>query len=278
MPLPLKPGYHFYVDRKCKPSDYEMKQFEIYRDYYGISYTVSGNRKFIMPHMIAFLHAGSVGVTPKNIYHKTSFVDNAPYERFVVKFTDQAIKPLLDIIGEDQFNELYHYPAYTFSPEIQDKIYHIFCDMLDEYEHYSDASDLILRGMLHQLIMTVIRFHLPENPTDIRLEQSDTVILQAMKYLDNNYMNDPSMTETAKYVGLSPSYFSRLFKQALGDTYSEYLNRVKVEKARSLLLSTNLSITNIAQQCGFQNSNYFCNITKKLLGETPSSLRKNTIL
>ncbi len=72
MPLPLKPGYNFYIDRKCKPSDYEMSQLEIYRDYYGMSYTVSGNRKFIMPNMIAFLHGGSIGITMKDVYHKTS--------------------------------------------------------------------------------------------------------------------------------------------------------------------------------------------------------------
>ena len=99
MPLPLKPGYNFYIDRQSKPSDYEMKQLEVYRDYYGISYTVSGHRKFIMPHMIGFLNNGSVGMTPKNIYHRTSFVDNTPYERFVLKFTDNAVNPLLDIIG-----------------------------------------------------------------------------------------------------------------------------------------------------------------------------------
>ena len=274
MPLPLKPGYNFYIDRQSKPSDYEMKQLEVYRDYYGISYTVSGHRKFIMPHMIGFLNNGSVGMTPKNIYHRTSFVDNTPYERFVLKFTDNAVNPLLDIIGIKQFEELYSYPVYNFTPDIQMKIYGIFCDMLYEYEHYKKESDLILRGMLYNLIMTIIRFHQPSNPTDIELSKADTSILKAIKYMENNFLNDPSLTETAAYINFSPAHFSRLFKKVIGVSYSEYLNYIRVEMGRNLLLTTNLSIGEIAQLSGFNNSNYFCNVMKKILGDNPSKIRR----
>ena len=61
------------------------------------------------------------------------------------------------------------------------KIYSIFCDMLYEYEHYKKESDLILRAMLYNLIMTIIRFHQPSNPTDIELSKADTSILKAIK-------------------------------------------------------------------------------------------------
>lgn len=274
MPLPLKPGYNFYIDRKCKPSDYEMSQLEIYRDYYGMSYTVSGNRKFIMPNMIAFLHGGSIGITMKDVYHKTSFVDRTPYERFVLKFTDVVLEPLIKIIGRDTFDELYSYPVYNFTPEIQNKLYHIYCDMLYEYEHYTNESELILSGMLHNLIMTVIRHHLPINPKDVELSEADNSILAAMDYIERNYLKDPALTETASHVGLSASHFSRIFKQATGVTYSEYLNYIRVEHGRRLLLTTNLSISEIAQFSGFDNGNYFCNVTKKLLGASPSDIRK----
>lgn len=274
MPLPLKPGYNFYIDRQKKPSDYEMKQLEVYRDYYGISYTVSGHRKFIMPHMIGFLNNGSVGVTPKNIYHRTSFVDDTPYERFVLKFTDDAIKPLLDIIGTEPFEELYRYPVYNFAPDMQEKIYGIFCDMLYEYEHYQKESDLILRGMLYNLIMTVIRFYQPQNPMDVELSKADTSILKAIRYMETNFLDSPSLVETASYVNFSPAHFSRLFKKVIGVPYSEYLNYIRVETGRNLLLTTSLSVGEIAQMSGFNNSNYFCNVMKKLLGCSPREVRR----
>ena len=274
MPLPLKPGYHFHIDRQHKPSNYEMAHLEVYRDYYGISYTVSGNRKYIMPHMIGFLHAGSVGVTPKNVYHKTTYVDDTPYERFVLKFTDEAISPLLEVIGTDVFTELYKYPTYHFSPEVQNQIYNLFCAMLTEYEHYTKESDLLLQGMLHNLIMTVIRKHLPFTPEDLEVSSTDKSILSAMNYMETNMLSNPSLEETARYVSISPSHFSRLFKKATGLSYSEYFNYILIENGRKLLLTTDLSVSEIATLSGFDNGNYFCNVMKRVLGCTPTSLRK----
>lgn len=277
MPLPLKPGYHFHIDRQCKPSDYEMKHLEVYRDYYGISYTVSGHRKFIMPHMIGFLNGGSVGMTPKNIYHRTSFVDNTPYERFVLKFTDEAVAPLLQLIGPEPFEEMYRYPVYNFEPDVRAKVYGIFCDMLYEYEHYEKESELILQGMLYNLIMTIIRFHVPQNRSDIELSKADTSILKAIRYMEKHFLNAPSLVETAAHVNFSPAHFSRLFKKVIGVSYSEYLNYIRVETGRHLLLTTNLSVGEIAQLAGFDNSNYFCNVTKKILGYTPREIRQTAL-
>ncbi len=226
-----------------------------------------------MPHMIGFLQSGSVGITPKNIYHRTSFVDNTPYERFVLKFTDEAVRPLIDIIGAEVFETLYSYPVYNFEPDTREKIYRIFCDMLYEYEHYTEESDLLLSGMLHHLLMTVIRYPIPSNLMDIELSKADSSILKAMKYMESNYLNNPSLAETAAYVNFSPAHFSRLFKKMIGVTYSEYLNYIRIENGRSLLLTTQLPISQVAQLSGFESSNYFCNVMKKLLGCSPSSFR-----
>ena len=180
----------------------------------------------------------------------------------------------IDFLKQTRLEELYSYPVYNFTPDIQMKIYSIFCDMLYEYEHYKKESDLILRGMLYNLIMTIIRFHQPSNPTDIELSKADTSILKAIKYMENNFLNDPSLTETAAYINFSPAHFSRLFKKVIGVSYSEYLNYIRVEMGRNLLLTTNLSIGEIAQLSGFNNSNYFCNVMKKILGDNPSKIRR----
>lgn len=275
MPLPLKPGYNFHIDRLVKPSDYQMSQPEIYRDYYGMSYTVSGNRKFIMPNMIAFLHGGSVGITMKDVYHRTSFVDNTPYERFVLKFTDKAIEPLISVIGRKRFDELYSYPVYNFAPDMQDKIYHIFCDMLYEFEHYTSESEFLLTSMLNTLIMTVMRHHLPINAKDIALSDTDKSIIAAMNYIEENFIHDPSLAETARHVGMSASHFSRVFKAAAGVSYTEYLNYVRAEHGRKLLLTTSLSVSQIASLAGFDNGNYFCNVMKRIMGKSPREIRKS---
>ena len=92
--------------------------------------------------------------------------------------------------------------------------------------------------------------------------------------METNFVSSPALTETAAYVNFSPAHFSRLFKKVIGVTYSEYLNYIRIETGRSLLLTTNLSIGEIAQLSGFDNSNYFCNVMKKLLGDNPRNIRR----
>ena len=274
MPLPLRPGYNFNVDRQIKNADYEMKSMEIYRDYYGISYTVSGNRKFITPHEIGILRAGCIGMTAKDVYHRTSYISLEPYERFVIKFTYSVAKRLINIIGQDSFDELYQCPVYHFTESIQAKLFGIFCDMHNEFTHYSECSDLILEGMLHNLLATVMRERLPFNSDNILLSKEDQTMKYAMHYIEGHFLENPSLIEIAAKVNLSSSYFSKLFKKSMGSTYSTYLNCIRIEHARDLLVNTNLSVGEIAGLSGFSNGNYFCDVLKKIDGISPKDFRK----
>jgi len=274
MPLPLKPGYNFNVDRQIKNADYEMNSMEIYRDYYGISYTVSGNRKFITPHIIGILHAGCIGMTAKDVYHRTSYISLEPYERFVIKFTYAVARRLIYIIGQETFDELYKCPVYHFTESVQEKLFGIFCDMHNEFTHYNECSDLILEGMLHNLLVTVMRERLPFYSDNVLLSKEDHTIINAMHYIEGHFLENPSLEELAKNVNLSPSYFSKLFKKSMGSTYSTYLNCIKIEHARVLLVNTNLSVGEIAGLCGFSNGNYFCDVLKKYDKISPKDFRK----
>lgn len=275
MPLPIKPGYNFNVDRQTKDSDYEMKSMELYTDYYGISYTVSGDRKFITPDKIGILRAGSIGMTAKNVYHRTSYISKAPYERFVIKFTYSVVKRLIKIIGQEAFDGLYQCPVYHFTKPVQEKLYGIFCDMLDEFTHYNKCSELILEGMLHNLLVTVMRESLAPGPDDVILSKKDQIIINAMHYIDGHYHNNPSLEEVAAKVNFSPSYFSKFFKKSVGSTYSTYLNCIKIQHARELLANTDLSIGKIAELCGYANGNYFCDVLKKIDRISPKDFRNN---
>ena len=64
--------------------------------------------------------------------------------------------------------------------------------------------------------------------------------------MEDHYLENPSLKETAAYISISPEYFSRLFKAALGKSYSEYQNRIKLRRAYQLLEQTNLSVRQLA--------------------------------
>ncbi len=91
----------------------------------------------------------------------------------------------------------------------------------------------------------------------------------------NEHYNDPlNRTQLATYAGWSPTYFSTLFKEQTGETPTQYLNKLRIDRAKQLLRSTSLPITQIAADVGFTDSFYFARIFAKATGFSPSEYRK----
>ncbi|MNW09067.1 HTH-type transcriptional activator Btr [compost metagenome] len=74
---------------------------------------------------------------------------------------------------------------------------------------------------------------------------------------------------------MSREYISRKFKQEFKENLSDYLGRIRIEKARLLLLNPNCKISQIAEQVGYQDEKYFSKVFKKWTGQTPGDYRKN---
>lgn len=101
------------------------------------------------------------------------------------------------------------------------------------------------------------------------------VVSNAKKYIESNYMRDDiSLESIAHEVGLSPTYFSALFKKETGQCLSNYLNMVRIDKSKQLLCCTSKMIYEIAFEVGFQDYRYFGQIFKKYTGQTPRQFQK----
>jgi AraC-like DNA-binding protein len=77
----------------------------------------------------------------------------------------------------------------------------------------------------------------------------------------------------AKAVNTSTFHFCKIFKKATGLNFTEYVSRVRVEKARNLLLNPNLRISEIAYEVGFQSLTHFNRVFKKITGQSPTDYR-----
>lgn len=97
---------------------------------------------------------------------------------------------------------------------------------------------------------------------------------QILDYVQKNFMKELSLEEVAEYVNLSVGYLSNYFKGKMGMTFVDYLTKLRIEKAKELLMYTNDKIYKIAEQVGYQNSQYFVTIFKKKTGVTPAEYRK----
>ncbi len=102
------------------------------------------------------------------------------------------------------------------------------------------------------------------------------IIRKAVSYINTNCAKDLTLAEVADYVGYSHSHFSKVFKDEMKCGFRAYLNQVRVEKSKALLLSGNASIAEICDMCGFEDQSYHCKVFKKLVGVTPDKYRKQS--
>nr|WP_288974046.1 helix-turn-helix domain-containing protein [uncultured Blautia sp.] len=102
----------------------------------------------------------------------------------------------------------------------------------------------------------------------------DTGIRAALEYMDLNYKKNLKLGEVAEHVGMSESYFSRYFKRVMGEGFSEYLNKIRVEKAKDLLKEQRITMQETAERVGYSNGAYFTRIFKNLTGMSPKAFQK----
>ncbi|MGM0883487.1 MAG: response regulator [Bacillota bacterium] len=100
------------------------------------------------------------------------------------------------------------------------------------------------------------------------------VIYDVIQYIENRYQQEITLQDIANQFFLSREYISRKFKQVTGENLSDYLVRIRIEKAKLLLLNPNLKISQIAQMVGYADEKYFSKVFKKMAGQSPNQFRK----
>lgn len=95
----------------------------------------------------------------------------------------------------------------------------------------------------------------------------------ALEYFQRHYTENISVEDAAKHAGICPSFLRRLFQRHCGESPRRHLLNLRLERARVLLCNPGLSIEEIAEQCGFENSSYFIRFYRKCTGSTPGHAR-----
>ena len=108
---------------------------------------------------------------------------------------------------------------------------------------------------------------------DQKEDQSNSAVKKAMLYIQENYSRDISLDDVSSQVNISPYYFSKIFKEETGENFIEYLTRVRIDKAKELLVDANVSVKEAGIQSGYSDPNYFSRIFKKQMDMTPSEYK-----
>jgi two-component system response regulator YesN len=108
------------------------------------------------------------------------------------------------------------------------------------------------------------------------IQKYDHIIEKAKAYIRNNFSkNTLQLPDVAAYVNVSAGHLSTVFNQEMGMSYTDYVAEVRIEKAKELLMTTDMSSAEIAFQVGYNDPHYFYTIFKKVTGMTSSAFRNN---
>lgn len=103
----------------------------------------------------------------------------------------------------------------------------------------------------------------------------DYTVQKVKYYIEKNYHTDISLGEISNNLGLHPNYLSTLFRKKKGITYSQYLRKVRIDKAKELLEDTNLKLYDIAARVGYKDNAHFYRAFKEETGVSPAHYKKN---
>jgi len=169
-----------------------------------------------------------------------TFIQHATFELFMT-----ALKKVKEANGD--VTQIINRPERLYS-DIQSRA------TIDDMKEHLDES---LRSIMRYLSL-------------LKKGRPAKVIKSVIDYIQANFNQEISLKQAAETVYINPGYLGKLFKKETGLSFHDYLNQVRIDKAKELLLTTNRFVYQVSESVGYKDYNYFHKTFKKLVGTTPS--------
>ncbi len=265
-----------FVDTKSRDASYRPMEPHIH-NHYEIFYLSKGSCSFFMKSHFYNLVPGSVVIIPPNTVHDVRYTSKQPSVRTSILFREEdvicpALKFVFDILAKRDHRYLLQIPP-MYQIHIEQEIRN-----MEAEQHFNEqkVTPTMLALCLVQFIVLINRFSTGVDTSLMdELHTTNRQVNLAATYINRNYNQKISLADIADASGFSPNYLSRKFKEDTGMGVHEYLNYVRLNKAAIELAHTKHSITEVALNNGFSDSNYFKDAFNKLYGMSPRDYRKN---
>ena len=145
--------------------------------------------------------------------------------------------------------------------------------LAEEAVAQNTAYDMFVRSEIYKLLGFLYRNKYLIDADGIKNNRAAQKILPILSHINTNYHDDITLESASEMLSFDPSYFCRIFKQATGATFTEYLNFVRICKAEKMLARSDISILEISEAVGFSSVSYFNRIFKKYKSCSPRFYR-----
>ena len=154
-----------------------------------------------------------------------------------------------------------------------DEIFNAIDAICTEVTEENTAYEIYVRSYIYRILASLYRTGILVDSEHIYNTKEIQKILPVISYLNKNYSENITLENASTMLNFDPSYFCRIFKSAIGATFTEYLNFVRVCKAEKMLSRTNNSILDISEAVGFSSVSYFNRVFKKYRNCSPRAYR-----
>ncbi len=215
-------------------------------------------------------------VSPGNLHFMGSQTGTVDYFTFLFPLKYIAFRS--DDMLDDKLIEPLNSGHLMISPEIKDTVKEQCEQLAGVYAAEIDESESKITGQIRKKIILLQFIHelwkkgfIVENDTTGR----NTVEKEMVSYIQQNYTGKILLREFGEQFHLSEKYISRYFKEHFHITLSQYVTYLRLEHAKQMLQETDISVTEVAMQSGYQNISYFIRSFKKTYGVSPLKYRKS---
>ena len=220
------------------------------------------------------VQSNEVLIIPQNCVH--SLIMHEGSSRYLLLFEPDHIFGMRDM---QLIEGLLKTPIYlTGQSESQDSIRSLLMQVVNCYERREFLWNSLCYAYLLQMYARLGQFNnmtLEMNRYDDKGQRIDPEIVDSARlYIDQNYMRDITLTDVSNFTGFSECYFSRVFKQQLGLSFSEYLRGKRIAMAEELLIHSRQPIQEIAMSAGFGSVATFNRVFRDAKNCTPSRFRE----
>lgn len=258
-----------YIDRSTQQGAADMPTMHAHKSH-EIYYLISGQRRYLIGHTIYDVTPGDLVLIPRSRLHRTVSPGPTGYERYVCNFLEDRIQPFIQSMGREVFDRLIECGCLRLPSHVAHSVHRDLERMEQELTERREGCQAVALHLLEGILISALRYGTPKDP--IHGEGADKVQALA-RYIALNYAQPITLRSAATMACLEDTYFSRRFKALTGFGFQEYLTQTRLQAAERLLHESQLSVAEIAEQCGFSGANYFGDVFRRWKGCSPSQYR-----
>lgn len=249
--------------------------------FFEVAYVYDGKCKQTICDQELELITGDLIIIPPGIKHMISVFDNSVIINCLIKkstlhniFFSFLNKP--NILSAFFLNNIYSENGNSYvifhtgsDPDIRQRFLYIYWESLNKNMYY----DQLMNNTLLIIFGLLIRNYEKSTELPTFTQKTDVQRFALLQYIQENFAT-VTLEKVAERFHYTPEYTSQLIRKTTGRKFTDILQKIRIEKAQIMLQDTNLSVSNIAHEVGYENTEHFIRIFKKNLHMTPTEYRR----